>query len=98
MTTELKTIDMFSDKVGSAFVLDEPGLPELELTLTEVTPLRNYAQAAREPFSLIFTVPGARVLPQRMYWLKHQTLGRQSVFLVPIAGSKEKVTYQAIFN
>lgn len=98
MTTDLQTIDMFADKIGGAFVVDEPDLPALELTLTEVTALRNYAQAARAPFSLIFTAGAKRLLPQRAYWLRHQKLGRQLMFLVPIAGTKEKVTYQAIFN
>jgi hypothetical protein len=30
--------------------------------------------------------------------LRHAALGLQSIFLVAIAGTKEKVTYQAIFN
>jgi hypothetical protein len=98
MTADLRTIDMFSDKLGSGFVVDEPDMPAVELTLTEVTALRNYAQATRAPFSLIFTAGAERMLPQRMYWLRHPTLGRQSIFLVPIARTREKVTYQAIFN
>jgi hypothetical protein len=98
MTADLRTIDMFSDKLGTAFVVDEPDMPAVELTLTEVTALHNYGQAARAPFSLSFTASAERLLPQRIYWLRHATMGRQSIFLVPIAGTKEKVTYQAIFN
>ena len=98
MTAELATIDMFSDKVGQVFVVDEPDVPAIELTLAEVTPLRNYAKAAREPFSLIFTKPGPAVLPQRMYHLRHVALGQQWMFLVPIAGTNDQVTYQALFN
>ena len=92
------TIDMFVDKVGHTFVVEESDLPAIELTLAEVTPMRNYAKAAREPFSLIFTNSGHAVLPQRMYHLRHVSLGLQWIFLVPIAGTKDKVTYQAIFN
>ena len=99
MTAELATIDMFSDKVGQAFVVEEPDLPAIELTLVEVTPMRNYANAARAPFSLLFTSRGSAVLlaadvsrcvmrPWDCKWM----------FLVPIAGNKESVTYQAIFN
>jgi hypothetical protein len=98
MTLGLLTIDMFIDKVGHTFVVEEPNLPAIELTLAEVTPLHNYAKAAREPFSLIFTKPGPDVLPQRMYHLRHAALGLQCMFLVPIAGSRDKVTCQAIFN
>jgi len=98
MTAELATIDMFSDKVGQAFVVEEPDVPAIELTLVEVTPLRNFANAARAPFSLLFTSRGSTVLPQRIYALRHAVLGLQTIFLVPIAGNSESVTYQAIFN
>lgn len=95
---ELLTIDMFSDKVGQVFLVEQPDVPVIELTLTEATAIRNYASAARAPFSLFFTSQGDAVLPQRMYVLRHTVLGLLSIFLVPIAGTKEKVTYQAIFN
>jgi hypothetical protein len=98
MTAELATIEMFSDKVGQAFVVEEPDLPAIELTLVEVTLLRNFANAARAPFSLLFTSRGSAVLSQRIYALRHAVLGLQTIFLVPIAGNSESVTYQAIFN
>jgi len=98
MTAELATIDMFSDKVGQAFVIEEPDVPAIELTLVEVTPLRNFANIARTPFSLLFTSRSSAVLPQRTYALRHAVLGLQTLFLVPIAGNRESVTYQAIFN
>jgi hypothetical protein len=98
MALELLTIDMFGDKVGQAFVVEEPNIPAIELTLTEVTALRNFANAPRAPFSLLFTSQGNTLLPQGMYALRHAALGLQSIFLVAIAGTKEKVTYQAIFN
>jgi hypothetical protein len=98
MAVVLLTIDTFGDKVGQAFVVEEPDIPAIELTLTEVNALRNFADAPRAPFSLLFTSQGSAVMPQRMYALRHKALGLQSFFLVPIAGTKEKVTYQAIFN
>ena len=98
MTIDLLTIDMFNDKSGQAFVLERPDAPAITLTLTEVTPLRNYADAPRAPFSLIFTAQGADVLQQRMYTLRNAALGPQAFFLVPIGKKDETVTYQAIFN
>jgi len=98
MALALLTIDMFSDKVGQAFVIEEPNVQAVELTLAEVAPLQNYANAARAPFSLLFTSQGGTVMPQRTYALRHAALGLQLIFLVPIAGTREKVTYQAIFN
>ena len=98
MTTDLLTIEMFNDKSGQAFVLERPDAPVIELTLTEVTALRNYANAARAPFSLIFTTQGADVLHQQMYELRHATLVPKWFFLVPIGKKGDTVSYQAIFN
>ena len=98
MTLDLLTIDMFSDKVGQAFTVEEAGVPPIELTLIEVTPLQNFAKAARAPFSLIFTSQGIGVLPQRMYDLRHAGLGLKPIFLVPIGMKGDVVSYQSIFN
>ena len=98
MPDELLTIEQFNDKVGHAFVLDEAEAPAIPLTLTEAKALRNYANAKREPFSLLFTSQGDFVLPQRMYALRHDALGPLSIFLVPLSHEGGITTYQAIFN
>lgn len=98
MTTELLTVDMFNDKIGQGFIIEEAASPAIALTLTEVKALRNFANAARKPFSLLFTTEGADVLPQRLYALRHAALGLQSIFLVPIGKEGDQVTYQAVFN
>lgn len=92
------TIDVFSDKVGQIWTLDEPQAPPVDLTLIEVQALRNYAKLAREPFSLLFTTRGDFVLPQRIYDLRHATLGAMSLFLVPVGREGDITTYQALFN
>jgi hypothetical protein len=97
MTTPL-TRDLFGDKVGQTWVIDEPNAPPIELTLTEVESLRNYAKLAREPFSLLFVTHGDFVLPQRLYGLRHAALGPMTIFLAPIARSGNTTTYQAVFN
>jgi len=92
------TRDLFSDKVGQIWAIDEAGAPAIELTLTEVEALRNYAKLAREPFSLIFTTRGDFVLPQRMYTLRHADLGQMPIFLVPVGREGDVTSYQAVFN
>lgn len=92
------TRDLFSDKVGQIWAIDEPGAPAIELTLTEVESLRNYAKLKREPFGLIFTARGDFVLPQRTYTLRHADLGQMPIFLVPIGRQGDVTSYQAIFN
>ena len=98
MTELVLTIDVFSDKVGQIWTLDEPEAPPIELTLTEVLPLKNYAKLKREPFSLLFTTTGNFVLPQRIYAMKHATLGAMSLFLAPVGREGDVTTYQSIFN
>ena len=49
MTTEPLTRELFSDKIGQIWVIDEADAPPIELTLTEVEPWRNYAKLKREP-------------------------------------------------
>jgi len=98
MTIELLTIDLFSDKVGQIFAIDESNFAAAELTLIEAKTLANQGNAPRAPFSLLFTSEGAGVLPQRMYTLRHAAWGPLEVFLVPIDMKGDVVTYQAIFN
>jgi hypothetical protein len=95
---ELLTIDVFSDKVDQAFVLDEPGEPPIELKLIEAKLITNYVSAERLPFSLMFTTTGDFILPQRIYRLRNEALGIVPIFIVPIAKKGDVVTYQAIFN
>jgi hypothetical protein len=92
------TRDLFSDKVGQSWIIDEPGAPEIELTLAEVENLRNYAKLKREPFSLTFTTRGNFLLPQRTYTLRHAALGQMPIFLVPVGREGDVTRYQAVFN
>ena len=98
MTQELLTIEMFNDKIGQDFVVEEPDLPAVNFTLTEVTPLRDFAKGPRPPFSIVFATRGIEVLPQRMYVLRHAALGLQPILLVPIGRDGDAVIYEAVFN
>jgi hypothetical protein len=98
MSLELSTVDMYRDKIGQAFLVEETDVPAIALTLAEAKTLPNYAGAPRTPFSLVFTAPGDVVLPQRMYALRHAALGLQTIFLVPIGRDGGTMNYEAIFN
>ncbi len=98
MKAELLTIDAFSDKVGQPFLIEDLDGPAIELTLKEAQTLPNHGNAPRAPFSLLFNSKGVSALGQRMYALRHATLGLQQIFLVPIGQKEDVVTYQAIFN
>ena len=98
MKLELLSIDQFSDKIGQTFTVEEEGLPPIEMKLAEVTPLKNYANATREPFSLVFTTSGIGLLQQRTYHLHHASLGQKPFFLVPVGKKDDIISYQSIFN
>jgi Domain of unknown function (DUF6916) len=90
----------FADKRGEVFVVSEPPVPAIPLTLTEAAllPTRYAPPGARPPFSLIFLGKDPRVLPQKLYRLEHDGMGIMTIFLVPIAKDAQGVSYQATFN
>jgi hypothetical protein len=76
------------------------GESSVPLTLVEVQPLpvNPYPGMMRAPFSLLFRTASQVVLPQKLYNLKNDKLGRLEIFLVPVARDREGVLYQAVFN
>jgi hypothetical protein len=51
-----------------------------------------------EQFSLLFTAPAGAPLQQGSYEVEHPALGNLPLFLVPIAGGADGVTYEAVFS
>lgn len=96
---QLLTFESFARYLNSSFTL---GLGEtsMDLVLTEATkpPFRPFRGMMREPFSLIFRSSRPVVLPQRMYPLKHEAMGRLDIFIVPIGRDAHGTIYQAVFN
>ncbi|HKA35494.1 MAG TPA: hypothetical protein VKH43_01655 [Thermoanaerobaculia bacterium] len=95
------TVEDFSRLLGRTFRLLLEGNPALELVLVEarsLSPGRGAAGPRREPFSLVFRGPASPILPQRIYPLENEALGRLEIFLVPIEAGAEGVKYEAVFN
>ena len=91
------THSSFAPHVGDVFRADIDSADGVELRLVEATalPLRG---PGREPFSLVFRGPLEVPLPQGIYPLEHETLGRLELFLVPIGPDDEGLRLEAIFN
>lgn len=94
---------IFAPLVGKRFVLHETDSKTVEIELIQATTLpphpgRGGQLPQREPFSLWFRGPRAVVLPQRIYPLEHESLGRLDIFLVPIGPDEAGQRYEAIFN
>ena len=98
---ELKSTD-FTPCLNQAFQLHLEGHDPWPLTLASVTVLgparvRNGVEL-RPPFSLIFRGPLQPVLPQRIYALEHERLGRLEIFIVPVGPEGGGMNYEAVFN
>lgn len=93
-------LEDFAGRVGDSFALQEEGLEEFPLTLTEAKPLRATwsMPGARPPFSLIFLGSNPFILPQRLYKFDLDGIGLVDIFLVPVGKNAKGVSYQAVFN
>lgn len=89
----------FADKVGDDFVAVFDDGPSIAMSLAEAAPLASHgAKLTRPPFSLVFVAAEPRVLPQRLYRLRHAALGDIDIFLVPVGKDERGICYQATFN
>lgn len=94
------TVADFRERVGETFRVESPNGP-LALVLAEATDLAGRLQgdsSRRTPFSLIFRGPLQPFLPQRIYPLENDALGRLEIFLVPIGPDEQGMRYEAVFN
>jgi hypothetical protein len=86
----------FADCLHTPFLAESPANQTLALELVQVHEA-NYSPRL-ENFSLLFRGPMAPVLPQRIYRLDHNSLGRLEIFLVPLGPDGEGMQYEAVFN
>jgi hypothetical protein len=93
---ELPAKKMFSESLNSKFLIEREGNELIALKLIE---LRNgHSDSRSESFSLLFRGPGAFVLPQQIYKLRHDRLGVLDLFLVPVSRDANGVNYEVVFN
>lgn len=103
------TKDSFEPYVNQIFNLDLDGQGFMPLQLVSVVshPAHSgYRRAApegaalrQEGFTLTFRGPTHPALPQRMYNLEHESIGKlDMIFLVPVGEDGHGRTYEAVFN
>jgi hypothetical protein len=112
MSSELLTHALFTPLIGALFRADVDGRP-VDLRLTEVTPLPSPRRrkesgeeipaaelpARLEPFSMLFSGPPDRLLPQRIYRITQETLPAPlDIFIVPVARRPDSYVYEAVFG
>jgi hypothetical protein len=95
------TVEDFKPAVGKPFSIDAGDAGTLDLTLARVRPLR--AETApdpdeRAPFALDFRGPPDPILPQAIYRLENELMGRLEIFIVPVGRTADGTDYEAIFT
>ena len=92
--SELPGLEAFAGCVGDLFRLEGNG-QKLEAELVEAEPL---GEDRGRPFALLFRVEDGPTLPQKIYPLEHDRLGRLDLFLVPVGPDEVGMRYEAIFS
>lgn len=87
----------FEPQLGASFRLHAAPSLSVACTLIEVTGLVGTV-GGREPFSLVFRAPPNLRLPQAIYRLENEALGRLDLFLVPIGPNASGMCYEAVFT
>lgn len=101
MSLENLAITSFQQLIGDTFEIDPPIEDIDALTLDNVSELTSPGTRSpgfRDPFRLLFRGPATAILPQGTHVLRHKTLGRLEIFLVPLQPDAEGPMYEAIFG
>lgn len=104
MSEQILDADYFRTALDQTFTVLAGEQPQLRLA--EVRNLSgDTVRDDRQPFSLLFHQPGARVdqaLPQQIYSLRNETLGEIALFLVclgpDLRADGRPLIYEAIFS
>jgi hypothetical protein len=95
---DILSLEHFVPRLNETFIALSDG--HAPFVLVEARPLTNlkWAGMLRAPFSLLFRNESPVLFMQKIYRLKHQTLGELGIFLLPIGRDRDGFLYQAIFN
>jgi hypothetical protein len=87
---------MFEENLNTRFWLLNEGSEPYALDLVELAD--GQSTPKQEQFSLRFRGDRNQVFPQRIYPMKHDSIGGFDLFLVPIGRDDTGTFYEAIFN
>ena len=90
------TRDRWASATGDRCACEGAGGERAELVLDAVSPLR--ASPGQEAFSLEFLGPVAAPLGQGSHTVDRGALGREALFMVPVAREGDRIRYEAIFS
>jgi hypothetical protein len=87
---------LFEQNLNTKFWLLDEGSETYALDLIELT--SGYCTLRQEQFSLRFRGDRNKVFQQRIYPMKHDSIGDFDLFLVPIGRDDSGTFYEAVFN
>jgi hypothetical protein len=87
---------IFAENLNTPFVLQHPQWGTVSVELISVSDLRETPR--QRMFSLVFRGPLEQPLEQGLHLMTHETMGAESLFLVPIAHEADGFRYEAVFN
>jgi hypothetical protein len=90
------TKTMFEENLNTRFWLVDDGSEPHAMDLIELT--NGHSSPRQEQFSLRFRGDRNKVFPQRIYPMKHDSIGDFDLFLVPIGRDDTGTLYEAVFN
>jgi len=92
------TLEYFAARLNETFVSESDG--NASFVLVEAKPLAaaTLEGMLRAPFSLLFRNSSPIVFNQKIFNMKHASIGEVGIFLVPVARDREGFLYQAVFN
>ena len=97
MSLEHLTEEIFREHLNTKFVVDL-GAQKVELEMVEVVGDKSGLPKLEgvERFSIYLLGPGP--LPQQIYALEHEQLGRLELFMVPVRQEGRDFRYEIVFS
>ena len=105
-TVELEALgfEHFAERLQDIFRVCLADSQSVELRLIEATLARPSGRGPMAverrsaAFALLFSGPPDAPLPQRMYPLENEKIGRFEIFIVPVGRDGDRLLYEAVFN
>ncbi|MEO6920600.1 MAG: hypothetical protein ABI171_16585 [Collimonas sp.] len=95
---DILTLDYFAARLNETFISETDG--NAAFILVEAKPMvaATLEGMLRAPFSLLFRNCSPIMFNQKIFNMKHESIGQVGIFLVPVARDREGFLYQAVFN
>lgn len=99
VSPEKLTLTLFQSACQTRFRVQTAPDRTVEMRLIEVSESPGEMMGEKiESFSILFKGPLDPFLPQRMYSIEHDAIGRFDLFMVPVGKVPDGFQYQAVFN